>query len=705
MNRSIFAWATTLTIIIFANSKAQYINFLGSTLWHQANGVQVVGNYAYCAFKYGIVILDISDRTAPQFLGQCPLTGEGKEIAVWGNYAYLAEGNGGLKVVDIYDPQNPVRIAEINRAGYVEDVATDGQYLYMACGESFYDGDNILIVDIADPTQPNVVGHCFVSSEATGISVQGAYAYATSDAGLSVIAIRPPESPHIVATLGFQQDFPYGLCVSGNYAYVASYLTNLRIINISNPALPSITGSIDLYDVSWDVAVSGQYAYLASGYQGLYVVNVANASAPVLVDSLDTADLCWGLFVDDNYAYLADRNNGFLAVNITNPHIPVVSGTYASAWYPNSIQISGQYAFIADAYDCLWVVDIDDLLEPRLAYRYNCGASIYTMALSDTLIFAACGYQGFRAYDISDPINPSQIGSYSGVYALDLAVSGRYAYVSDATSRRLAVFDIANPRNLHIDGQLALSISVRGICLLGNTLAINDLYDIKTIDISDPIHPALLGTYNVNSIPNDMAAFGWRYILVLGNSAVTILDIADPANPELVTTIQLNSFSEKFCVTGNLVYICTDEYMAVYDISNPRAPVSRGTYGNECHTVTATNDYIYLGEPYSFTILTALRQPDATESYQIGKSYFLGLNYPNPFNAQTTISYSLFTRSNVSIEIFDIAGRKLETLQGGYQEAGEHSIVWNAKDRASGVYFYRLRAGETSQTQKCILLK
>ncbi len=80
-------------------------------------------------------------------------------------------------------------------------------------------------------------------------------------------------------------------------------------------------------------------------------------------------------------------------------------------------------------------------------------------------------------------------------------------------------------------------------------------------------------------------------------------------------------------------------------------------------------------------------------------------NYPNPFNAQTTISYSLFTRSNVSIEIFDIAGRKVETLQGGYQEAGEHSIVWNARDRASGVYFYRVKAGDVSKAEKCVLLK
>jgi predicted outer membrane repeat protein len=80
-------------------------------------------------------------------------------------------------------------------------------------------------------------------------------------------------------------------------------------------------------------------------------------------------------------------------------------------------------------------------------------------------------------------------------------------------------------------------------------------------------------------------------------------------------------------------------------------------------------------------------------------------NYPNPFNAQTTIKYSLQSGSNVLIDIFDIAGRKVETLLSGYQEAGEHQVVWNAGDRPSGVYFYRIKAGSTSKTEKCILLK
>jgi hypothetical protein len=80
-------------------------------------------------------------------------------------------------------------------------------------------------------------------------------------------------------------------------------------------------------------------------------------------------------------------------------------------------------------------------------------------------------------------------------------------------------------------------------------------------------------------------------------------------------------------------------------------------------------------------------------------------NYPNPFNATTTISYSLSRTSEVSIEIYDILGRNLETIDKGTQDAGEYQIIWNAQDQPSGLYFYRIHAGDLTLTNKMVLLK
>ena len=80
-------------------------------------------------------------------------------------------------------------------------------------------------------------------------------------------------------------------------------------------------------------------------------------------------------------------------------------------------------------------------------------------------------------------------------------------------------------------------------------------------------------------------------------------------------------------------------------------------------------------------------------------------NYPNPFNASTMIKYELPQQSLVTIEIYDILGRKVGMLEDRLQPAGYHKLVWHAEDLPSGVYFYKLRAGDYSETKKMVLMK
>jgi len=88
--------------------------------------------------------------------------------------------------------------------------------------------------------------------------------------------------------------------------------------------------------------------------------------------------------------------------------------------------------------------------------------------------------------------------------------------------------------------------------------------------------------------------------------------------------------------------------------------------------------------------------PTATELYQ---------NYPNPFNATTQFSYSLAEAGNVRLTIHNLRGQLVETVVDGHQEAGEHQVIWDASNLSSGVYFYKLQAGDFVSTKKMNLLK
>ena len=90
---------------------------------------------------------------------------------------------------------------------------------------------------------------------------------------------------------------------------------------------------------------------------------------------------------------------------------------------------------------------------------------------------------------------------------------------------------------------------------------------------------------------------------------------------------------------------------------------------------------------------------------QVPIAYTLYQNYPNPFNPVTNIKFSLPENQKVSLGIYSVTGRLVETLVNENRVAGFYTIQWNAGRHASGVYFYRLDAGVNSKTQKMILLK
>ncbi|MCP4582128.1 MAG: T9SS type A sorting domain-containing protein [candidate division Zixibacteria bacterium] len=86
--------------------------------------------------------------------------------------------------------------------------------------------------------------------------------------------------------------------------------------------------------------------------------------------------------------------------------------------------------------------------------------------------------------------------------------------------------------------------------------------------------------------------------------------------------------------------------------------------------------------------------------------YFaLSPNYPNPFNASTTIKYELPHQSQVTIDIYDILGRRVTSLVDNRQSAGYHQAIWQADDFSSGMYFYKLQAGDYTETKKMLMLK
>jgi hypothetical protein len=93
------------------------------------------------------------------------------------------------------------------------------------------------------------------------------------------------------------------------------------------------------------------------------------------------------------------------------------------------------------------------------------------------------------------------------------------------------------------------------------------------------------------------------------------------------------------------------------------------------------------------------------EPSSIPSDFALLSNYPNPFNAQTVIQYQLPVSSDVRLEVYNLLGNKVATLVDGEQQAGYRSVTWDASEVSSGIYFYKLSAGDFTETKRMMLVK
>jgi len=86
-----------------------------------------------------------------------------------------------------------------------------------------------------------------------------------------------------------------------------------------------------------------------------------------------------------------------------------------------------------------------------------------------------------------------------------------------------------------------------------------------------------------------------------------------------------------------------------------------------------------------------------------GPAFGLAQNYPNPFERETVIRFSLPAEEEVNIAVFDVTGRRVATVADGSFTAGDHRVRWDARSVSTGIYFYRIRAGENVATRRMMV--
>lgn len=129
-------------------------------------------------------------------------------------------------------------------------------------------------------------------------------------------------------------------------------------------------------------------------------------------------------------------------------------------------------------------------------------------------------------------------------------------------------------------------------------------------------------------------------------------------------------------------------------------PVSFNDAGE--YRVVVTNG---AGSDTSTVAFVAVTVPTSVDNNELPARFVLNQNYPNPFNPQTSIRFGLPAASNVSLKVYDLIGRQVATLVNEQLAAGYHTVSFDGSRVATGIYFYRIEAGEYQEVRKMILIK
>ena len=258
----------------------------------------------------------------------------------------------------------------------------------------------------------------------------------------------------------------------------------------------------------------------------------------------------------------------------------------------------------------------------------------------------------------------------------------------------------ANADKLFYSGEIEEAKTYYSIIVQGNytntekLYAYNKLYEIgELLKEEDAYFTEFQNAFNsIIQVETDtllLKAFNQRSIL------------CDVSKEEYVTAInKFDNIIQQNPNSEEAVYAEIDIITTALNLDTTNTQL--GKMGGGKYLVKGTTDYLSKLND----ILQSKFGVNSEEGKQIiPKEYSLHQNYPNPFNPTTTIKYDLPNDGLVQLEVYDILGRRITTLVNEYKSAGSYEHQFDASQLASGVYVYKLQAGDFVSSKKMILLK
>ncbi len=680
------------------------------------------------------------------------------DLYVAGDYAYMGSSNHLLHIVDISDPAAMRLVASLDMPGPALDVKVSGDLAVVAIQGAANTKLGVVVVDISDRHNPRILSE-FANPFWFGVHnlflyQNRAYLAHSASRGLTVLNLEDPTQPFISGSwINDEEKFGsiiHDVFIRDGMAFlsdIVSGIGGLVTLDLTDPDHPLTLSSLSIPEGVHNAWKEGNYVYCNQEFGGwqqpLHIIDIADPHNPIEVGTLRAQHSAVGdaigphsIWVEDGLLYWSYYDGGLRIFDLADPVRPVEIGYYHTPYAWGSQPHDDGLIYVADAR--LSAVRALRFTAPAYAVR-SASRSPSSLRIGDeTTIDVQAAIAPFRpgisgsirqvtARLLPDRINQQwalhddgtagdEVGGdglfsgrmtlpadlRSGQYHLEILVEDDSGRVYPYSNLPLTLFPSADFEIL--DEQWSDDIQVeieRGASMP------------RFIDSGPVFRGALAGAFAVQA----ESAQGWEVRLQFAEAF------------ELLGYAKLRFAFHPGDATGQRLNLNLDDihfHMAEgrsrpfwqVDLDLPQwqeVEIPFDLLQRQKPTLAAI---VFSGDLagtfYIDDMRLVIEAGPSTEVFEeretTPQTMTLSQNWPNPFNSETQIRFTLRQSTEMDLSIFNLAGQQVATLYRGRRAAGIHTLRWDSRDDlgnalASGMYIYRLQVGEQKQTHKLLLLR
>ncbi|MBD3387058.1 T9SS type A sorting domain-containing protein [candidate division KSB1 bacterium] len=702
-----FACLTSRTELHLIDIANPALPVVAATVTLDARDICLSGETLFAVTEGHLVIYDVSTLAAPKEISRTPLK-DGSVVSIHNNHLFvgITDYGGarfGLQIVDVSDKNNPqLKGFLATRAeGEEQDdldpksIVSNGPIAYVGCKNAW-----LIIVDVSNVDAPVKESEIRLASGSfpsiTSLNISGSYLYATTGAcaaGFVRVDVAESDNPAIADQMVEPWDIQ-SLFSRRDTLYVSS-IERLWIYRVNDPDHPQLLGSDDRWGEMVHIAAAGSYLYGIRN-DSLYVLTVSDPATIQLAGSYQSSkgDLR-RINVRDQKAFLlnSDKNQPHvIVVDVSNTANPQEITSYLLSGEARALHAPTGDSLIYVAYsggplnNGFVILDTQKSTNPQVVGGNEVRGVPSTIWVSDSLLFVGSNADNdscyLQSFNISTPAQPDLFNAVS-----------KAGEIWDVKARLPQLMTSLPSGSLYLLN--GLKYCQRGYYYVPSSL----FFTFFWTGGGFPSGMATMAGWGDTPTLRASASWGifflWLYYwLAVQQLFIYPQDATVPQGDQV--KFGTNAFDQrgndtkgeyKWTATGGEMDTLTGEYTAT----------ETGTF-----TITVTDTLT--GKSSSTTVTVTLATVVKASAGEITE-YRLEQNYPNPFNPETTISYSIREAAQVRLSLINIRGRTVMTLIDQYQSPGAYQYRFTAADLPSGIYFYRLQANAFGQVRKMVIIE